>query len=373
MPLVPILLREIIAYDWKFPSERRELDAHLVYLATLTPTALRELTSGFAALALAADLNGSDWAADPEGYMERLTASLWSTHQMPQFRTTAERYTAHVRAAAPAPLETVPRLGVVILGRGVAPGKQVLFRKLRREGIYLNRIQASDGVQVLLDAMKQRAQKQAGSQSYEHWYIDGGSIAPGEATGETLTQISYEALEPARRLLLERAQQVVASGGGGPEALRTLMMHLQPKELGFTSANDDPLLTHFQLSLLTEGSGTQIFSTTFVQWAARECLRRSQPSTLLLRFAPRQRQQGMDELLRGATSAGPDPEGSLVDADMAAYYTWLNMLRLPNVEQVRFLARHEDGNEAVAIGPGLPRGTTSSSQFDMHKLLALVT
>src|SRR5882724_12026241 len=69
MPLVPILLREIIAYDWKFPSERRELDAHLAYLATLTPIALRELTSGFAALALAADLNGSDWAADPEVYM----------------------------------------------------------------------------------------------------------------------------------------------------------------------------------------------------------------------------------------------------------------------------------------------------------------
>src|SRR5882762_6500558 len=102
MPLVPILLREIIAYDWKFPSERRELDAHLAYLGSLTPTALHEITSGFAALALAADLNSSDWAADPEGYMERLTASLWSTHQMPEFRTTAERYTAHVRAATPA-------------------------------------------------------------------------------------------------------------------------------------------------------------------------------------------------------------------------------------------------------------------------------
>ena len=28
------------------------------------------------------------------------------------------------------------------------------------------------------------------------------------------------------------------------------------------------VLDHFQVSLLTQGSGTQIFSTTFVQWAA---------------------------------------------------------------------------------------------------------
>jgi hypothetical protein len=34
------------------------------------------------------------------------------------------------------------------------------------------------------------------------------------------------------------------------------------------------------------GSGTQIFSTTFVQWAARECLRRAQPETIVLHYAP---------------------------------------------------------------------------------------
>jgi len=81
----------------------------------------------------------------------------------------------------------------------------------------------------------------------------------------------------------------------------------------------------------------------------------------------------MDELLREPRAPGQILRDRWWMADMAAYYTWLNMLRLPNVEQVCFLAWHEDGNEAVAIGPGLPRGTTSSSQFDMHKLLALVT
>jgi len=78
----------------------------------------------------------------------------------------------------------------------------------------------------------------------------------------------------------------------GPEFLRTLMARLRPADLGFSAA-DDPVLDRFQVKLLTEGSGTQIFSTTFTQWAAREALRRAQPHTLLVRFAPRQRQKPM--------------------------------------------------------------------------------
>ncbi len=44
------------------------------------------------------------------------------------------------------------------------------------------------------------------------------------------------------------------------------------------------MLNRFQLSLLTEGSGTQVFATTFVQWAAREALRRAQPLTVFTPF-----------------------------------------------------------------------------------------
>ena len=57
------------------------------------------------------------------------------------------------------------------------------------------------------------------------------------------------------------------------------------------------MIDRFQVKLLTEGSGTQIFSTTFAQWTAREALRRAQPLTMLVRFAPRQRQKPMNEML----------------------------------------------------------------------------
>ncbi|HTW31794.1 MAG TPA: hypothetical protein VMD76_08955, partial [Candidatus Sulfotelmatobacter sp.] len=102
---------------------------------------------------------------------------------------------------------------------------------------------------------------------------------------------------------------------------------------------------------------TQIFSTTFAQWTAREALRRAQPCTLLLRFAPRQRQKPMNELLSEKRNVPElDPVGSLIDADLGAYYTWINQQRLAGAEQSFFLAWFENHNQAVVIGPTIPRG-----------------
>ena len=103
----------------------------------------------------------------------------------------------------------------------------------------------------------------------------------------------------------------------------------RPADFGFSDAGDE-VLNRFQVRLLTEGSGTQIFSTTFTQWAAREASRRGATThTMLVRFAPRQRQRSMNELLSGHLGDEElDPAGSLIDADMGAYYTWLNQQRL---------------------------------------------
>ncbi len=128
-----------------------------------------------------------------------------------------------------------------------------------------------------------------------------------------------------------------------PEAFRTMLAQIKPEEAGLNAGGDE-VLNRFQLSLLTEGSGTQVFSTTFVQWAAREALRRAQPLTMVARFAPRQREKQMNELL--AEHQRPpelDPQGSLIDADMGAYYTWLNQQRL-------------SGRREVGI-PGVVRGS----------------
>jgi hypothetical protein len=76
------------------------------------------------------------------------------------------------------------------------------------------------------------------------------------------------------------------SGTQGPEELRSAMLSLRPEQFGNVHNTPDGILRAFELSLLSDGTGTQIFSTTFVQWEAREVLRRAQPCTLLMRYAP---------------------------------------------------------------------------------------
>jgi hypothetical protein len=217
----------------------------------------------------------------------------------------------------------------------------------------------------LLDVVAARAK--SAPVPYGHWYIDGGQEVPHPSA---ITCVSYKSLESARTALLSRMQAETKRSGAGPESLRTLMARMRPADLGFDKSGD-PVLDRFQVRLLTEGSGTQIFSTSFAQWAARESLRRAQPLTLLVRFAPRQRQKPMNELLSPSHEpAELDPLGSLMDADMAAYYNWINQQRLPGSDRSLFLAWFENHREAVAISPSMPRGTVSTSAPTIPELLS---
>jgi hypothetical protein len=252
----------------------------------------------------------------------------------------------------------MPRLGIAVIGQGVTDYAQPVFRKLRAHGAYLSHIKAENGLKQLLDLATARAK--AHPVAYGHWYIDGGQEADHDPA---LTCVSYNALAPARSLLLRKMRAHIERPGMGPEELRSLLAEMHPADLGL-GKGQDAILDRFQIKLLTEGSGTQIFSTTFAQWAAREALRRAQPLTLLVRFAPRQRQKPMNELL--SVSAGHeelDPIGSLIDADMGAYYNWLNMQRLPGAEQSSFIVWFEGHSQALAIGPSTPRGTESITEI----------
>jgi hypothetical protein len=218
---------------------------------------------------------------------------------------------------------------------------------------------------MVLEVARERAK--AHPIPYAHWYIDGG--AANEHAGD-VTCVSYKALEGIRAALLRRIQAETERPGMGPEALRTLLARLRPVDLGMSNTGDQ-ILDSFRVKLLTEGSGTQIFSTTFAQWGAREALRRAQPLTLVVRYAPRQRQRPMNELLSATRApAELDPVGSLIDADMGAYYNWLNQQRLSGADQSSFLVWFEDHGQALAISPALPHGTESTTVADLRQLLA---
>jgi hypothetical protein len=361
---VALLMREAIYYDWRFPAERLEIDNQFNFLGKLSSDKLQQSMAGFSALRLSKELESIDWVNKPIPFSEKLSAYLWATHQIDDFRKTATEFVHQVNINSPSDEPAISRVCVVAIGQGVTANTYPVFRKLRRYGTYFTKVSPDGGCRDLLDAVCARAN--AHQQPYAHWYVDGGKEL--NCKSSAVSCISYESIKPIRMELLKYIRTAMESGVG-PENLRTSLAETGPSQLGLKSDGAEGLMNRFKISLLTEGSGTQIYSTTFVQWAAREVLRRAQPLTLFARFAPRQKERSMKEMLERATAEEPDFQGSLIDADMGAYYTWINQVRLSGSDKSAFLAWFEDHQEALAIGPSLTRGKQSNETIGLNDLL----
>jgi hypothetical protein len=365
---VPSLLREVIEYDYKFPVERKAVEKELETITELSPSDRAEWFAGFERIKLSQQLVNYDWVNSPGQFVEQLSAHLWATHQLDAFRAAATSYANRLATANPPEPPPIPRLGISVIGQGVTTYNDPLFRKLRPHGVHFTQVKPEGAMQTMLDVVAERAK--AHPTPYGHWYIDGGDEAKYDPA---LVGVSYRALAPARSALTTKMRAEIEKPGMGPEALRTLMARMKPEDIGLNSTangNADPVMARFQLKVLTEASGTQIFATTFAQWTARESLRRAQPVTLLVRFAPRQKQKPMNEMI-AATAPELDPVGSLVDADFGSYYNFLNQQRLPGADHSSFIAWFEGHNQAVAIGPKWQRGTQSNTPTDFQTLSAV--
>jgi hypothetical protein len=364
LSFLPGMLREVIEYDYKFPAERRSLDKELANLRSLSPEHSRQWFQSFAEIKISSALEHFDWVNAPAQFVEQLSSHLWTTHQIDAFRTAAIAYADRLRAAVPPdPPPPIARLGISVIGQGVAEYNEPLFRRMRAQGAYFSKIDPQNGLEHLLEAVATRAKTYP--EAYAHWYVDGGEAA---AHDPALTVVSYRSLEPTLSALLAKMQVEVARPGNGPEALRTFMAQVRPADVGMNSG--DPMLNRFQVKLLTEGSGTQVFSTSFAQWTAREALRRAQPSTVLVRFAPRRRQKPLNEMLFAKSETVElDPVGSLVDGDMGAWYNWINQQRLPGAEKSSFLVWFEGHSTALAISPALTAATESTKSTNLRDLL----
>ena len=367
LSFLPLLLRETIAYDWKFPVERQELDSQFNYLRSQTPGQLAALMHPFANLTLSPELVDFDWVNDPVQFSEKLSAYLWATHQMDSFREASVDYVHKLNASTPQPALPVPRLSVVLIGRQANNTGHVLFRKLRPHGVYYSNVNPQNGLAAVLECLFARAKQYPAD--FAHWYLDGAAIPP--TIPPTVATVSYEALEPARVSLAAKMIRTMQPGGGGPELLRTELAQMHPSDLNLPDTGPAAILSRFKVNLLTQGSGTQIFSTTFVQWTAREVLRRAQPLTLVARFAPRQRDAAFSHLR--AELREQDPDGALIDADMAAYYTWLNQQRLTGANNARFLVWFEGHQQALIASPSGTPNTVDPSPLALRDLLNKAT
>ena len=366
---VSFLLKELIEFDWKFPIEQRFLRDQLAFLEHFTTSELKVQMSPFRQLRLSSELESLDWVNRPADFLDKFSAYLWATHQIDEFRAAANRYIKDVHGFRPAEALPMPRLGVVIIGQGVSETRYQLFRNLRLQGTHFTRLQSKNGSATILSFAAQRVA--AHPLPFAHWYIDGGPLLYG---ARDFTCISYESLRPARAKLASRMQSAFESPGFGPEALRTELAQLKAEDLGLAGSGPNGVLNRFQIKLLTEGSGTQVFSTSFVQWAIREVYRRAEPLTLVARFAPRARSQDMAYLLSSVqTEVLTDPDASVIDADMGAWYSWLNQQRLPEADRTSFLAWFEDHGEAVALGRSFAPGKEDHTAISMTELLPRLT
>ena len=363
LSFVPLLLREVIGYDRKFPAERLELEHQFEYLASLSEQGRDKELAPFRGLKTDGELQKLNWVDQPARFSEALSAHLWSTHQIDGFHAAAVDYMARASAAFPAPTPAKPRVAIMVVGQGAAQPKSPIFRKLRPHGVYFTNVDPQSGLPTITSWLDARAAQVP--DRYAHWSISGGGLIGGEA--KDITTVSYQALA-APRALMSSVMRQSFEGGMGSEALRTRLAAMQPADLGMDTSTD-PAASWFRLSLLSEGSGTQIYSTSFVQWAAREALRRAQPVTMVCRYTPRVRSGDMKDLLSVQSAAAPvlDPDGSFMDAEMGAYQTWLNFQRLPGADKSVFICWFEGHRQMVVIGPGFAPGTIDASATTFAK------
>ncbi len=367
LAFVPLLLREVVAYDWKFPAEREQVDAQFTFMRSLPPERLQQAMAAFERLSLSSALEEVDWVKAPGEFSERLSAHLWTTNQVAAFRTAAVEFLNTVRTAIPVPAPPIPRLSIVIVGQGVTEYSSPLFRKLRPHGTYFTKVNSDGGLRILMQRASTRAARHP--KPFAHWYVDGGSpISPAPAGMDVL---AYAELDVVRDAVVAKLRKMIVAGEG-TEARRSGLALLRPEDVGLQGTGDASVLNHFKVSVLSEGSGTQFFSTTFVQWSAREILRRAQPLTLVARFAPRMTERSMNVALKSA-QAPPDldAQGALADADMGAYYTWMNQMRLAGARESSFVVWFENHAQALVISPSTTRGAESNQPIDMNQLLDL--
>jgi hypothetical protein len=370
--LLAALLRQVIQYDWSFPAEREQLVRQLNLLDQLDVTSFDSLVSPFAAIPFSRELSKFDYLNHPQHFSEKLTAYLWEQQLSDNYHNVAQAYQQYLEKALPQTQPVTPRWTIVVIGRGSQQTEYSLFRHLMPHGMLFTKLDSGGALEVLSSAVVSRAHQFP--LDYQHWYIDGGEPDSIVAKDSRLTTMSYAKLVPAAMhefaLMKEFTSRGASNESVGPEAVASYIAGLSPEDLALKGDTSDAALRHFEVNLITQGAGCQIFSTTFVQWAARECLHRAQPLTLFARFSTRQSNAPMEQLLaRNPLQQPQDIEGSLIDADMGAYYTWINQSRLPGAQESRFLVWFEDHNLACVISPTLSGGKTFTGDINMRQLL----
>lgn len=359
----PSFLQQIRNIPTNFPAETRSLRVQLDTLKGMPANTFTAIAQPLRQIQLTKPILRLDWVNDPDTFVTQMTAWLWSSGQIDRFRHATQAFFA----ALPEPESKESRLIIIVMGEGVQ-SPQSGFGKLRKFGVVVEHFDEPNVARRLTQAVADRAA--ADPSPYAHWYIDGGSSwsLPAGATG--VTHVSYSSLSPLRMRVLAHMKDAIFSGDAGTEALQTRLSSLTPEALLAQEIVSDPVLQRFYTELFTLSSGPQIFSTSFAQWSGRELMRRAQPNTVLLRYAPRQRHRAFNEMVAQVEAETIlDPGGSLRDAEMGAYYAWLEARRMAPSSTITFLVWLEGTTKLLVVAPSAPAGTQTNTPLTLDKVL----
>jgi hypothetical protein len=367
LTLVASLLREVSVFDWLFPTEQRSLLAQMDGLPMLPANRRAGIIAEFGQISVPDSLASMDWINEPKRFLESLTAWLWSSNQIDQFHKAARDF-GNAISENSTPQIPSPRAAVVVLPAGIDKPGYPLFRKLRAHGTWFENVSSDANLNDLAAWVSARGARHP--QPLSHFYIDGG--IPVAALGAFAESLSWDQTAAIRAQVLKQVTAMTEAPGTGPEKARSFLANSSPAAFGLHAEGAQGVMERFALSVLAEGAGTQIFSTTFAQWGARELLRRAEPDTLVVRFGLRRHLQTMNEML-GGDAAPDDAPGSCVDADMGAYYTWVNQQRLSGSSSAGFLAISQTRRQAIAIGPTVAKGAVSPQPAELDGLLKMIS
>ena len=249
VPLAAVMMQQISRASRLFPAERSDLDRALQSLAPPRAQPAEQSVQAFATLRLSSDLLHLDWRSDPAGFVEKMTAELWSTGQIGTFRDAARLLATPVSAAEPGDAKPASRFAVIVLDRRLRTSLDtpVLFRKLRLYGTFFSHVNDDRGMDTLERWIAARAAANPGP--YAHWKISGDVWS--EAPSDSVVSLSYNGLSAARQKLLalfNSARNTAASGG--PEGLRQALLYATPEQIGLNSVADLILQT-FAMDIFT--------------------------------------------------------------------------------------------------------------------------
>jgi len=363
--LCPSFLKQIQQWGTSFPAEQASLRWQCDFLTRMAPEQFADLVAPFEHITMSAQLEASDWVHAPAIFITDLSANLWLSGQINQFRVASLAFFAAIPE-----VDTHPhRLTIVVVGRDAPTAQDSLFRKLKRRGVALTALDDRDMPGQIRAVFRNHARQS--QDPYAHWYVDGGDAWTEEFGNAPQTiRISYPALSALRERTLSKMEHALAGGSSGAEEMRTRLSATTPQDVDAAGITSDPVLQRFYTELFTESSGPQFFSTSFVQWAGRELARRAQPQTLLLRYAPRQAYRTFDQLTLAPQADRLDPEGSLRDADMGAWYAWIEMNRITRRGKGTFFAWLEGSRRGVLIGNAAPAGTVCDTSLTLDRAVA---